>query len=146
MLYFKTWLTLYKHFQGFCIRTLDSSSRIWFKWHVVIVPWCSSLYQEYITGERIIATENPTAIQPLSMSTPEKASKVQVWSKLPFFAFFCSFSVSDDFFFISWRAFLYSKKTHRLCISTLDVKADAFQRKRLCLKILGYKFYGDSCR
>lgn len=31
----------------------------------------------------------------------------------PFFAFFCSFSVSEDLFLISWRAFLYSAETDR---------------------------------
>lgn len=34
--------------------------------------------------------------------------------ELPFFAFFCSFRVSEDFFFISWRAFLYSKRKQNI--------------------------------
>lgn len=33
---------------------------------------------------------------------------LNTWLHIPFRAFFCSFSVSDDFFLISWRARLYS--------------------------------------
>lgn len=38
----------------------------------------------------------------------ERDQKQEVMRVLPFFAFFCSFRVSEDFFLISCRAFLYS--------------------------------------
>lgn len=45
---------------------------------------------------------------------PKVALLMAEFGELPFFAFFCSFSVSEDFFFISWRAFLYSKRKQNI--------------------------------
>lgn len=44
----------------------------------------------------------------------KSGSEGRVRERLPFFAFFCSFSVSEDFFLISCRAFLYSAEGQRV--------------------------------